>query len=144
MKLNHIQELWEKDSIIDRLDLGQSSLDIAKLHVKYFKIYSEERLRLKKLFTDLKKLYKAKYEYYTGTMSEEELKFRNWEPMSLRIMKNELSMYLEADDDLINQQLHIDIIQERVDFLESIIKSLSTRGFNIKSAIDWMKFTQGS
>jgi hypothetical protein len=32
----------------------------------------------------------------------------------------------------------------KVEFLESIIKSLNTRGYNIRSAIDFLKFTMGS
>jgi hypothetical protein len=34
--------------------------------------------------------------------------------------------------------------KEKVDFVESIIKSLTTRGYQIKSAIDWEKFKVGA
>jgi len=53
-------------------------------------------------------------------------------------------MYMEADKDIINQSLKIGYQQEKVELLESILKSLNTRGYNIKSAIDWIKFTSGS
>ena len=33
--------------------------------------------------------------------------------------------------------------QEKVDFLDSAIKSLTNRGFNLKAAIDWEKFKMG-
>ena len=33
--------------------------------------------------------------------------------------------------------------KEKVDFLESIIKSLNNRGFNLNAAIQWEKFKVG-
>ena len=32
---------------------------------------------------------------------------------------------------------------EKVNYLENVIKIMSNRGWNIKSAIEWVKFTQG-
>ena len=40
MVLEEIYELWHKDSIIDKTELGDESLKIPQLHHKYFKIYS--------------------------------------------------------------------------------------------------------
>jgi hypothetical protein len=53
-------------------------------------------------------------------------------------------MYIEADDDVVTSNLKIDMQQEKVDFVEAIIKSLTTRGYQIKSAIDWHKFQNGA
>ena len=33
--------------------------------------------------------------------------------------------------------------EEKVEYLESVVKSLSTRGYLIKNAIDWKRFTEG-
>jgi hypothetical protein len=52
-------------------------------------------------------------------------------------------MYMDADQDIINMSLKIGLQQEKVELLESIIKSLTNRGFQIKSAIEWTKFTMG-
>ena len=58
MTLEDIFELWSKDCDIDRTELGEESLKIAQLHAKYFKIFSTERLSLRKLQSDLKVLKK--------------------------------------------------------------------------------------
>ena len=33
--------------------------------------------------------------------------------------------------------------EEKVDYLEAVVKSLTTRGYLIKNAIDWKRFTEG-
>jgi hypothetical protein len=55
-----------------------------------------------------------------------------------------MPMYMEGDQDIIDLSLKIGLQQEKVDLLESIIKSLTNRGFNIKASIDWYKFTMGA
>jgi hypothetical protein len=144
MKLEDIQVLWEKDCNIDRTELGEESLKISQLHSKYFKLYSSERLLLKKLDKDYKELYRTKFEYYNGVLSHDELKQQGWEPFSLKVLKSDLHIYLDSDKDVTNFQLKIDMQKEKIDFLENIIKSLNTRGYQIKSAIDWEKFKVGA
>ncbi len=144
MKLEEIQSLWEKDSVIDRSELGEESLKIPQLHSKYYKIYSEERMGLRKLEYQFNNLKKLKYSYYNGSMSEEELNEHGWEPNPLKILKSDIPMYIESDNDIIAIQAKMDLQQEKVEFVESIIKSFTTRGYQIKSAIDWTKFQAGA
>ena len=129
--------------LIDKSELGEESLKISQLHSKYFKFYSQERLALKKLEQDYKILYRKKFEYYNGTMSYEDLKENGWEPNPLKILKTETPIYITSDKDIVELQLRIDYQSEKLNFLENIIKSVNNRGFNIKSAIDWIKFQNG-
>ena len=144
MKLEEIQSLWEQDVNIDRTELGEESLRIAQLHSKYFKIFSSERLRLRQLEQQQKLMYRIRYEYYMGTLDVETLKEYNWEPNPMKILKSDVSMYIEADQPMQELQMKVELQQEKVDFLESIIKHLPNRGFNIKSAIEWTKFQHGT
>lgn len=144
MKLEEIQNLWDVDSQIDRTELGDESLRIVKLHAKYFKIFSQERLLLRKMESDLKELYRDKYEWYNGNSSQELLKERGWEPNPLKILRTDVAMYIGADQDMRNASLRVEMQNEKVLFLESIIKSLSTLGYNIKNAIEWSRFQNGA
>lgn len=144
MKLEEIQNHWAKDSVIDRTELGDESIKIPQLHSKYFKIYSEERLRLKSMMQDYKVLYRVLVEYYNGTLSEEEMEEYNLEPNPLKILKNEINIHIEANKQIQQVDWKIKLQEEKVDFLESIIKSLNPRGYQIKAAVDWFKFTQGA
>lgn len=143
MKLESIQEEWSKDSIIDPTNLGNESIKIPQLHHKYFKIFSQERLSLRKLEADLKALKLEKYEFYTQGPTKEHIEL-GWKlPPQGKILKSEVNQYIESDKDVISTTLKIGLQIEKVDLLESIIKSITNRGFQIKTALDWMKFQNG-
>lgn len=144
MKLEDILELWSADCNVDRTELGEEALKIPKLHHKYLRIYTEERLSLRKMEEERRELVKLKHDYYRGILPEEDLKANGWEPFRLSILKSDIPMHLEADQDVIKFNLRIALQQEKVDTLESIIKSISNRGFLIKSAIDYEKFKVGA
>lgn len=144
MKLEEIQDMWERDASIDRTELGEESLRIPALHAKYYKIYSAERAVLRKWESEYKQLHKDKFEYYNGTISEEDLKANGWEPFMLRILKTDISMYMDADKDIAKAKSILASQNDKIEFVESIIKSLPARGYQIKAAIDWTKFTSGA
>lgn len=143
MNLNEIQELWAKDCIIAEDNLANESLKIPKLHHKYMNILVQEHLSLEKSKTDYMRLYKIKYEYYTGSLDFETLKERKWEPFQMKILKNEVDKYLEADSDLIDLTLKIAFKREKVEYLESIIKTIANRSYHINNAIDFLRFSNG-
>lgn len=143
MKFDDIMMIWEQDSKMDKTELGDESLKIPLLHHKYYKLFVEEGLLLKKLEQDYKSMYKLKYEYYMGVLDQETLTEMNWEPNSLKILKQDLSIYTDADQDLQRIQAKIDIQKQKLLFLESAIKTVSNRGYLIKNAIDWERFKVG-
>jgi hypothetical protein len=106
-------------------------------------MYVGERLLLKKYETELKQLKLAKYEFYTMGPNEDTPESWKLPPRGM-ILKSDIPMYMEADQELIDMSLKIGLQQEKVELLESIVKSLNNRGFQIKSAIDWIKFTMGN
>jgi hypothetical protein len=144
MKIEDILELWKEDSQIDRTELGDAALIIPKLHHKYYQIYVAEKLSLRSQEADMKKLKLDKYEFFTQGHTEE-TRSKMWDlPARGLILKADIPMYMDADKDIIKLSLKIGIQQEKIELLESIIKSLTNRGYQIKSAIDWVKFTMGS
>jgi hypothetical protein len=143
MKFEDIFASWEKDSTIDRTELADESLKIPKLHHKYYSMFVAERTVLRRLESEMKKLKLDKYEFYTQGHTEE-TKEKGWRlPAKGLILKADIPMYMEADQDIIDLSLKIGMQQEKVEFLESIIKTFQTRGYIIKSAIDFTKFTMG-
>jgi len=144
LKLEEIQELWNRDREIDYTELGTESIRIPQIHDKYLKIYTDERIKLRGLEFDLSKLVRAKTDWYAGRMSQEELEERGWDQFLGRLLKNEISNYIESDNDVIKIKQHIAILQEKNNYLDSIIKMISNRGFQIKNALDWLKFSHGT
>ena len=137
-------DLWAEDSKIDRTELGEESIKIPQLHHKYYKMYSLERLNLVKLQEEMKILKKDKIEYYTGTMAEEDLKERGWEPNPLRILKSDIPIHMEADKDFVDLNLKLAYNKEKVEFLEAVVKTLNLRSYQINNAINWEKVKVGN
>jgi hypothetical protein len=144
MTIDEILENWQVDAKIDNTELGQEALNIPKLHHKYYKIFVKEKLILRKQETELKRLKLDKFEFFTQGPNEE-TKDKGWKlPPKGMILKGDIPMYMDADEDIINLSLKIGYQQEKIELLESIIKTIVNRSFHIGNAIDWQKFTMGA
>jgi len=143
MQLDAILDLWRNDSQIG-IELSQESLGIPKLHHKYYTIFVDERLSLRKIQAEFKVLERAKIDYYSGTIDINELNNRGWKPWSLKILKSDISGYVDSDKDIIEINLKIGYLKEKIDLLESILTNIHNRGFQIKNAIDFMRFQSGA
>lgn len=143
MSTDDISEMWSKDAPIDENNLIGESKRIPQLHSKYYNLYFKEVLRVKKLRAEYKELERAKTEYYNGSMDEEELKERQWKPFQLKVIRQDIDKYIQADKDIISLSLKIDFHTARADFFEDIIKMIHSRNFVIKNMIDIRKFEMG-
>lgn len=143
MDLKQIREMAEKDLPIDETSLDRESLRIPLLHNKYLNILHDEKLLLQKYRIDFQKLQKIKWEYFTGKLDEETLKQKGWEPFALRILKQDVELYMNSDEELLGLQAKMQYQEEKVNYLESIIKGLNTRQYHIRDAISWRKFING-
>jgi hypothetical protein len=99
---------------------------------------------LRKQESDMKQLKLDKYEFLTQGPNEE-TKEKGWKlPPKGMILKGDLPMYLDADPDVVTLSLKIGYQQEKIELLDSIIKTIINRNFIIRNAIDWQKFTMGA
>lgn len=144
MTLDQILEEWRKDAEIDSTELGEESIKIPQLHSKYMKIYFEERRKLKVYEFEIKDISLKKHEYYNGRMSQDELDELEWMPFQKRLLKHEIEMYIESDKDIIKHHVKIANQKEKMQLLEEIVKNLNQRNFQIKNAIEWARFTNGT
>ena len=143
MRFDDIKTMVAKDMVIDSSELDTESLKIPQLHNKYLNLFHDERILLRKLEADKRELVRDKWEFYSGKMSQEELDERGWVPFQLKILKQDLDMYIHSDSDVTKVDDRITLQKEKVDYLSSILKSITGRGWEIKNAIEWRKFTSG-
>jgi hypothetical protein len=143
MKLEQIEALWDVDCKIDKTALDDEALKISELHNKYYKLYIREVLHLKTMNHTHDQLIRDKKDYYSGKTPKEDLDEKGWKQFPNLLLKEDIPVYVSADQDIINSLVKISVQREKCAFLESIIKTINDRGFKIKSAIDFIKFTQG-
>ena len=144
MKIEDIIAEWSSDCEIDQTNISNESAKIPKLHNKYYQMYMQEGMRLRKIKFDFKQLTKLKIEYYRGELTMEELREYGWDPQPLKILKQDIPIHMDADSDLIDASLKIGMQEEKVEYLESIIRQISNRGFQLKTIVDWERFRTGA
>ncbi len=143
MNLNDLKAMVTDDIVMDDTELDIESLKTPQLHNKYLNFYHDEKLILVKQDEEYKRLYRLKWEYYTGKLDQDTLNKLEWEPFQLNILKADIDKYLNSDEDLSLIRLRLSYTKEKVDYLESVIKIIANRQWNIRSAIDWRKFLNG-
>jgi len=141
MNLDEIQEMWQRDSVIDPDNLHDESLKIPQLHSKYYTIYNTTILLREKARETYNKVRLERYNYYTGKAPAE---VYAEEPFPYKVRDKEaLQRHLDADERLNKIDLKIRYYDIMLKFLEEVIKMISNRNYSIKNAIDWNRFQAG-
>ena len=133
--------MWEKDSQIDKDNLHDESLKIPALHAKYHEMFNNILLLRKRAEQQRKNIRHARYEYYSGK-ADPEVYIENPFPKKIRD-KDTMTKYMDADEKLSESSLKIDYYDTMLSYIESILKQISNRTYQIKNAIEWQKFIAG-
>jgi hypothetical protein len=141
LDLDAIQRMWEQDSKIDPDNLHTESLNIPILHSKYFEIHNTILLLKKKAEQQKKNIRHQKYEYFTGK-ADPDVYLENPFPKKVRD-KETLQGYLDSDEKLSESSLKVDYYETMLIYVDSILKMISNRTYQIKNAIEFMRFTAG-
>jgi hypothetical protein len=143
MNLSDYLAAWETDAAIDPSELDAAARNVPLLHAKWWRHYTTERLRYKKLDLEFKSLYLLRYEYWNGRLDEDTRKAQGWDIQPLKVLTPQLPTYLDADPVLQELQKRKAVCEETLRFLEDVIKQINGRGYHIKNAIDFLKFKMG-
>ena len=141
MDLEQLQDLADKKLKINDTELDLESLKTPQLHNEFMKHLTKYKLMLSRAETEYNVMKKDKWEYYTG---KADASVYAEKPFDLKILRTDIDKYLEADEDLQKAKQKVDYLNTTVDFLDKTIRLISNRGFTIKNAIDWRKFTSGA
>ena len=143
--IDSLMEEWSKDCVMDELEPGKELVRIPNLHAKYLRILSHHNLIVKKIMADYNRLKRIKWEYYSGDLNnQEDLEEYGFEPLHKKILRQDIPTYIDSDEQLNNLLIKKILHQEIVDVCTSILKELHSRTFQIKSYIEWVKYTGGA
>ena len=141
LDLDVIQKMWEQDSKIDPDNLHTESLNIPILHSKYFEIHNTILLLKKKAEQQKKNIRHQKYEYFTGK-ADPDVYIENPFPKKVRD-KETLQGYLDSDEKLSQISLKVEYYETMLTYIDSILKMIANRTYQIKNAIEFMRFNAG-
>ena len=141
MTLDEIQEMWQRDSVIDPDNLHDESLKIPQLHSKYYTIYNTITLLREKARDTHSKIKLERYNYYSGKAP---IEVYEEEPFPYKVRDKEaLQRHMDADEKLSKVELKIRYYDIMLKFLEEVIRMISNRTYQIKNSIEFMRFTAG-
>ena len=140
MNLDEIQSLWSEDSKIDPDNLHTESTNIPALHSKYYSILNRILLLKKSEENKFKVLKKEKWQYYSGKADPQVYVDK---PFDHKVLRQDVDKYMDSDEDLIKTLSKIDYYQVMTNYLDSILKNINNRTYQVKNAIEWQKFIRG-
>ena len=141
MNLDQLKEEAYKDlPITDQEHLDQESYHNQDIKAKWLDYKSRFELLLVKNKGDYQKLYRDKWEYYGG---KADAKIYVSKPFDLKVLKTDLAMYINSDDDIIVLGAKISFLETVIKYIEGVIKSIDNRGVDVSHAIGLKKFEAG-
>jgi hypothetical protein len=146
MDIEYVLKQWEDDCSINTLNLVETSRQTPMLHAKYLHTLSKAKLALKKSQLDQKPLLLQKWKYYNGKMTEQEIKDLGWkfDPLDgLKVLKNEMDKYYDADLDIRESEEKIAYYKVCVETLTDIVDNLRFRSNTISNIIKIKAFEAG-
>lgn len=144
ISIEQIEDAWSKDAQIDLTNIGEDSSKQLALHHKYHKILNYCKRELRRAQAEKVRLVALKSDYYQNNMPPQQLKELGWAPNKRIVLKSELDKVIESDEDIINKNIEIGLINDMVDFCESIIKAIYQKPFITRNIIENNKFLNGS
>jgi len=136
-----IQAMWEKDSQMNQDELDSESLKIPQLHAKYYDLYNTILLMRKRDEQQHSTILLDRRKYYTGKATAD---MYAEEPFPYKVRdKDDLKLYLDADERLTKIKLKISYYDTMLKYLEEILRQVSNRTYQIKNAIEWRRFSAG-
>lgn len=145
-KLTHeiIDREWEADSVVDTTRLGDESSRNPVIHAKYISYLTSTKIRHRKAISSLLMLKADKMRYYKGEMTKQELDDRGWpQYQGIKPLKSEMDGILQVDRDMITQEDRVAYLAAMVAQLESILKAINSRTWDIRNSIEWVKIQNG-
>ena len=145
MDVDYINEQWAIDSNINKDDIFTESLRTANLHQKYLQMLMQCKNKLLKYANDYAVMRDIRSQYYSGSLSLDELKERGWSQyQGLKPLKTDMHAKLEADSELAKIKLKVQYVENMIIQLEYIMNSLRGRDWAVKNYIEWSKFQAGN
>ena len=140
MTLDELQSIVAKELRVNDEKLDSESLKNQELYAKYLEHKSRFELLSHKARADYKRVYKEKWEYYGG---KSDAKVYASKPFDLKVLKTDLHIYFESDKDIIEAQHKVAYLDTVIKYLDGVLKSINSRGWDIKNSIEWKKFEAG-
>lgn len=130
----------EKDSKIDEMNLDHELTRIPYLQSKWMKHYIRLNRDLRQAERHANTVKLVRSNYYLGLASDDVYRQA---PLNRKILKTDLPDVLAADPELSQAREDMEILRDVTLAVEKFISSLNNRGYNLKAAVDYLRWKNG-
>lgn len=146
--MDYTESTYEEiEAEIDRLltidgdNLDGEAIRNTKIFTQINRIYVQKSRKYDKLLTQLHNLEHQRKRHYGGKMTGEH--YRK-EPLPEAVLKTDIPEYMNVDNLVVEMRNVVKECERIVKFLEDAKKSLYSRGFDIKNAIEFRRLMLGA
>lgn len=141
--LDYIMDTMEKSMDIDpsSRNLDTTSLITSRLFMEAQRFYIHEVRVLEKVVAKKNKTDLYLRRYYAGELPSQVYQAR---PLPVKPLKSEIDIWIKADDNYIEMTTLLEEQKRKVKFIESCFERIKSRGYEIKTAIDWRRYMDGN
>ena len=136
MTLDELKLQVKKDLEVDDETLDKESYKNQELYAKYLDHKTNFELLLYRAKGDYKVLYREKWEYYGG---KADAKVYVTKPFDLKVLKSDLSIYIESDEEIIQSEHKVAYLETVVKYIDGVIKSLDVKSEQINIAVKFVE-----
>lgn len=142
--LDTLLDEWDRDSVVREDQLGHEASRNPQIHAKYIRWLSTVKLQLRAAESKYLTARKLYYRYYNGEIGKDELKELGWNQyQGTKPLKSQIEELLNTAPELIKLTDKIAYFTTMKETIESILKEINARTWNVKSAIEWTKIQNG-
>ena len=136
--------LFDKKEIDSELKIGSDlfveSQRTPNLHNKLNVILLELQRRKTAIQQDYYKMFKERWEYYTGKASPEIYKQC---PFPFRILKGDLEIYINSDSEISRIKKQLQEIESEINYISEALKQVGQRSYLIRNMISYLEYLNG-
>ena len=130
IKMENLQAQAEKDLSFNIAEAEKIALNIPILKNKYSRYLYIAKGILKNSEMNLKKMYAKKHKYYSYEVN-------------IKHNRGDVPHYIVADSEYQQVEKKVELNKLRVEYLESVLKSIDQMSFNISTAVKFHIFMHG-
>ena len=134
----------KEDIKLNILDIENELLRNSHLIGKWLTYQQNQKAKFLLIETEYKRLLSKKKRYLMGRLDDEERESNGWPVEGNKILKADLDMWLDADDEILKKKKNYLVQKQIVEFIDSTLSQVVDKKWSIKAYVDYKKWIEGN
>lgn len=128
--LEYYTGIADEDLDFNEVNFEEKLRRVPSIQSKWLRFLYGESQKLERMKAAVSKLYRTKYEYYRDDYDH-------------TIKENHIVYFVESDEEYNKKMLATNLQENKIGFIESVVKKLNNVSFDMGNYIKWKMFCSG-